>query len=207
MPLWGKQRPGGVIVRTNLISWRKTHLGKITETVIARSVATKQTSECRDPLDCVVGTRLAMPVFLLSARAGKNKNIKKTTEKAGTIAAGTFPYLRPQGMSYVCSDIHLFILKITFMSISYTLVKRKNLSPEAAPDEKLYYAQTQATRTYSFDEICEDATDTSTLSSGDLKLATDRIVLLMVKSLRKGEVVHLGELGNFQLMVIATFIS
>jgi predicted histone-like DNA-binding protein len=86
------------------------------------------------------------------------------------------------------------------MSISYTLVKRKNLSPEAAPDEKLYYAQTQATRTYSFDEICEDATDTSTLSSGDLKLATDRIVLLMVKSLRKGEVVHLGELGNFQLM-------
>jgi hypothetical protein len=59
-----------------------------------------------------------MTVFLLPARAGKNKNVKKTAGKAGKIAAGTFPYLRPQGMPYVCSDINLFILKITFMSIS-----------------------------------------------------------------------------------------
>jgi predicted histone-like DNA-binding protein len=74
------------------------------------------------------------------------------------------------------------------------------MRPEALPEDKLYYAQTRATRTYSFDEVCEDATDTSTLSTGDLKLALDRVVMLMVKSLRKGEVVHLGELGNFQLL-------
>jgi predicted histone-like DNA-binding protein len=86
------------------------------------------------------------------------------------------------------------------MAISYTLVKKKDLSPGASPDDRLFYAQTRATRTYSFDEICEDATDTSTLSSGDLKLAIDRVVLLAIKSLRKGEVVHLGELGNFQLL-------
>ncbi|MDR1880777.1 MAG: HU family DNA-binding protein [Tannerellaceae bacterium] len=86
------------------------------------------------------------------------------------------------------------------MAIGYSLVLRRNLTPGAAAGAKLFYAQTKASRVYSFDEICEDATDTSTLSSGDLKLALDRVVKLMVKSLRKGEVVHLGELGNFQLL-------
>ncbi len=90
------------------------------------------------------------------------------------------------------------------MALKYKLVLRKNLSPKAPQGQKLYYAQTRATRVYSFDEICEDAADTSTISSGDLKLGIDRITKLLVKSLRKGEVVHMGELGNFQLLTSST---
>ncbi len=90
------------------------------------------------------------------------------------------------------------------MSVHYKLVLKKNLSPAAPEGEKLFYAQTRAQRVYSFDEICEDAADTSTLSSGDMKLALDRISKLLVKSLAKGEVAHLGELGNFQLLTSST---
>jgi predicted histone-like DNA-binding protein len=86
------------------------------------------------------------------------------------------------------------------MAISYSLVKKKDLSPGAADDDRLYYAQAKSTRTCSFEELCEEAADTSTLSSGDLKLAVDRVLRTLVKSLGKGEVVHMGELGNFQLL-------
>ena len=87
------------------------------------------------------------------------------------------------------------------MALKYKLILRKNLSPKAPEGQKLYYAQTRATRVYNFDEICEDAADTSTISSGDLKLGIDRITKLITKSLKKGEVVHMGELGNFQMVV------
>ncbi len=90
------------------------------------------------------------------------------------------------------------------MALTYKLVLKKNMSPKAPEGQKLYYAQTRGTRIYTFEEICQDAADTSTLSSGDLKLGVDRITKLLIKSLKKGEVVHMGELGNFQLLTSST---
>ena len=48
--------------------------------------------------------------------------------------------------------------------------------------------------------IAED----STASSGDVKLILDELIRVMRRSLGKGEVVQVGELGNFQLQFGST---
>lgn len=88
------------------------------------------------------------------------------------------------------------------MAVKYHLVLRKNMSRTVeAGKEKLYYAQTRATRVCGFEELCDLIADSSTASSGDVKLVIDRMNRFMVKSLERGEVVQFGELGNFQLLV------
>jgi predicted histone-like DNA-binding protein len=86
------------------------------------------------------------------------------------------------------------------MAISYHLVRKKDLTPGSPADSRLYFAQSSATRVYSFEELCEDASESSTLTSGDLKIALDRIVKFLLKSLSRGEVAHLNDLGHFQLL-------
>ena len=88
------------------------------------------------------------------------------------------------------------------MAVKYHLVLRKNLSREVEPgQEQLYYAQTRATRTCTFEELCDLIAESSTASSGDVKLVTDRLTKFLAKSLERGEVVQFGELGNFQLLL------
>ena len=67
--------------------------------------------------------------------------------------------------------------------------------------EQLYYAQTRATRTCTFEELCDLIAESSTASSGDVKLVIDRLTKFLAKSLERGEVVQFGELGNFQLLL------
>ena len=66
---------------------------------------------------------------------------------------------------------------------------------------QLYYAQTRATRTCTFEELCDLIAESSTASSGDVKLVIDRLTKFLAKSLERGEVVQFGELGNFQLLL------
>lgn len=88
------------------------------------------------------------------------------------------------------------------MAVKYHLVLRKNLSREVEPgQEQLYYAQTRATRTCTFEELCDLIAESSTASSGDVKLVVDRLTKFLAKSLERGEVVQFGELGNFQLLL------
>ena len=57
------------------------------------------------------------------------------------------------------------------MAVQYHLVLRKNLSKNVeAGKEKLYYAQTRATGTCTFDELCDAVAESSTASSGDVKV-------------------------------------
>ncbi len=86
------------------------------------------------------------------------------------------------------------------MPVQYHLVLRKNMSKEVAEgEEKLYYAQTRATRTCEFDELCDLVAESSTASSGDVKIVIDRLIAFTAKALERGEVVQLGELGSMQL--------
>ena len=88
------------------------------------------------------------------------------------------------------------------MGIKYHLVLRKNISKKVEEGKEfLYYAQTRATRTCTFDELCDLIAESSTASSGDVKLVVDRMTKFMAKSLERGEVVQLGELGNFQYIL------
>lgn len=88
------------------------------------------------------------------------------------------------------------------MAVKYHLVLRKNMGKTVEPGkEKLYYAQTRATRTCTFEELCDLIAESSTASSGDVKLVIDRMTKFMTKALERGEVVQFGELGNFQLLM------
>ena len=84
------------------------------------------------------------------------------------------------------------------MALQFHLVQRKNLSKNVeVGKEKLYYAQTRATGTCSFDEIVAES---STASSGDVKVVIDRVIKFLLLFLARGEVVQCGELGTFQLL-------
>lgn len=88
------------------------------------------------------------------------------------------------------------------MAVQYRLVLRKNMKKDPpAGEENLYYAQAKSTGTCTFDDLCEQIADSSTASSGDVKVVLDRLNKYMGKALLRGEIVQMGELGNFQLSV------
>ena len=73
------------------------------------------------------------------------------------------------------------------MPAKYKLVLRKDMRKGAEADAKLYYANAKAAG-----------------SAGDVKLILDELIRVMRRSLGKGEVVQVGELGNFQLQFGST---
>lgn len=73
------------------------------------------------------------------------------------------------------------------MALQFHLVQRKNLSKNVeVGKEKLYYAQTRATGTCSFDELCEIVAESSTASSGDVKVVIDRVIKFLLLFLARG---------------------
>ena len=85
------------------------------------------------------------------------------------------------------------------MPAKYTLVLRKDLRKDAVEGSKLYYANAKATGTCDMYELCDLISLSSTASPGDVRLILDSLIEVMKRSLGKGEVVQVGELGNFQL--------
>ena len=90
------------------------------------------------------------------------------------------------------------------MPAKYTLVLRKDLRKDAVEGSKLYYANAKATGTCDMYELCDLISLSSTASPGDVRLILDSLIEVMKRSLGKGEVVQVGELGNFQLQFGST---
>ena len=86
----------------------------------------------------------------------------------------------------------------------YKLVLRKDMRKGAEADAKLYYANAKAAGTVGIQELCDLIAEGSTASAGDVKLILDELIRVMRRSLGKGEVVQVGELGNFQLQFGST---
>lgn len=87
------------------------------------------------------------------------------------------------------------------MAFQYHLVLRKNLSKNVEEGkEKLFYAQTRATGTCTFTELCALVAQSSTASSGDVKVVIDRLIEFLLLFLARGEVVQCGEFVTFQLV-------
>ena len=87
------------------------------------------------------------------------------------------------------------------MAIKYKLVKKKDLTKNAAADAKRYYASANVTGTMDFDSICNMVADRSTACDGDVALVVRCLVRCMIESLMRGEVVQLWTLGNFRLSI------
>ena len=87
------------------------------------------------------------------------------------------------------------------MSVRYKLVLRKDLSKDAAEGAQKYYASVKSNGIMTFQQTCTAISAYSTASPGDVKVVLDGLLFVLKESLLRGEVVQMGELGNFQINV------
>lgn len=87
------------------------------------------------------------------------------------------------------------------MSVKYKLVQRKDFSEGAGPDVKLWYAQGESSGNMTFEELCDEISESCTLTSADVKAALDRLTWVLSRNLQAGRIVQMGELGNFRLTI------
>ena len=84
------------------------------------------------------------------------------------------------------------------MPLKFRLVKRRDMSKDAAEGAELYYAQTSITKKVDLNRICSRISKYSTASRGDILLVLDGLLSVMNESL--GESVHLGDFGSFRMV-------
>ena len=88
--------------------------------------------------------------------------------------------------------------------LKYKLVQRKDMSKGALEGSKLYYPQVINQGRVSFDSLCEEVAEQSSLTSGDIKNCMDRLVNCLVRHLKEGRSVDCGDLGSFRINIRST---
>lgn len=88
--------------------------------------------------------------------------------------------------------------------LRYKLVKRKDMSKGALEGSKLYYPQVINQGRVSFDSLCEEVAEQSSLTSGDIKNCMDRLINCLVRHLKEGRSVDCGDLGSFRINIRST---
>ena len=78
------------------------------------------------------------------------------------------------------------------MPLIYTLVKRKDMSKDAASGATLYHAQTSITKKLTLNKICTRIENICTASRGEIILVLDGLIKVMNEALSDGESVHLA---------------
>jgi predicted histone-like DNA-binding protein len=75
------------------------------------------------------------------------------------------------------------------------------MSKGALEGSKLYYPQVINLGRVSFDSLCEEVAEQSSLTSGDIKNCMDRLVNCLVRHLKEGRSVDCGDLGSFRINI------
>lgn len=88
--------------------------------------------------------------------------------------------------------------------LRYKLVQRKDMSKGALENAKLYYPQVINQGRVSFDSLCEEVAEQSSLTSGDIKNCMDRLINCLVRHLKEGRSVDCGDLGSFRINIRST---
>lgn len=88
--------------------------------------------------------------------------------------------------------------------LKYKLVQRKDMTNGALEGSKLYYPQVINQGRVSFDSLCEEVAEQSSLTSGDIKNCMDRLVNCLVRHLKEGRSVDCGDLGSFRINIRST---
>ena len=88
--------------------------------------------------------------------------------------------------------------------LRYKLVQRKDMSKGALENAKLYYPQVINQGRVSFDSLCEEVAEQSSLTSGDIKNCLDRLINCLVRHLKEGRSVDCGDLGSFRINIRST---
>lgn len=90
------------------------------------------------------------------------------------------------------------------MAQKFKLIRRKNLGKDNQVTPQKYYAQAVNNGYVSFDELCTEIGEGSTLTSADVKAVMDRMNYILDKNLKAGRIVQFGEIGSFRLAVGST---
>jgi predicted histone-like DNA-binding protein len=87
------------------------------------------------------------------------------------------------------------------MALKFKKVARKVLNGDEKGAIK-YYAVAKSTGVSGVDKICKLVSARASISSADVKAVFDSLAWVMEIELSSGNVVQLGELGNFRLSII-----
>lgn len=82
-------------------------------------------------------------------------------------------------------------------SVNYSVVERKNPSKKDAPMK--FYAQAQSSGDVDTDEMARRIEKSCTVTRADVAAVLTALEDTIVEGLQKGEIVRLGNLGNFQI--------
>ena len=85
--------------------------------------------------------------------------------------------------------------------LKYRLVQLKDMSKDAAEDAKLYYPRLVGNGKVTFEALCEEVAEQSSLTSGDIKNCMDRLINCLVRHLQEGRSVDCGDLGSFRINI------
>lgn len=83
--------------------------------------------------------------------------------------------------------------------LKYKLVLVKDMRKDAAEDAKAVSPYLVSGGTVTFEELCRDVAEESSLTSGDMKNVMDRLVRTIRKHVEAGRSVNCGELGTFSI--------
>lgn len=93
------------------------------------------------------------------------------------------------------------------MAIKYKLVLRPDPSKSTPAGTKLYYAQSLANGKCTFEELCDTVADRSSATTGDVKLVLDGFMHVLRTRILAGDIVEVGELGNFRATLGSTGVA
>ncbi|MDX1412411.1 MAG: HU family DNA-binding protein, partial [Nitrospirales bacterium] len=83
------------------------------------------------------------------------------------------------------------------MSVKFNIVKRGNPARPEAP--KKYYPSIQSSGRMTMRRLAEEAARNSTLSTADMMAAIESFLTIIPRELANGNIVELGDFGNFWL--------
>ena len=83
------------------------------------------------------------------------------------------------------------------MTVKFNVVERGRPGHSEAP--KKYYPSIQSTGRVSMRQLAERASDMSTLSTADMMAAIEILLVIIPDELAHGNIVELGDFGNFWL--------
>ncbi|WP_289621610.1 HU family DNA-binding protein, partial [Bacteroides congonensis] len=85
------------------------------------------------------------------------------------------------------------------MMQKYIIMSRKNLlRPDEAPK---YYAVARSGRKVTVKEVCKRISERSSYSKGELEGCIGEFLLEIVNVLEEGNIVQMGDLGNFRMSI------
>lgn len=85
------------------------------------------------------------------------------------------------------------------MSLKYRIVLKKDMSKGAAAGAQLFYGQVRSLEKTSFKALCALVSDYCTAKKGEVELVVDGLINVMKNLLVSGNVIQMGEFGNFRM--------